>query len=1117
MLSIEIIINKIIALSNTDTSLDLSQTDFYAVAHADLLATLITISETITDLDLSWNFPGDKSLAELKELFRSLPKGLKRIDLSGQSLHLRPYSDLIQLIECISPEIEIRVEYKPLQLFIRFLRNDSNLGNAEKARAFLSALGIKDNDEVWVFFSKHIDGLTQASPVAQPSSPPEHQTSQQWDQMLEELNIPTAKVYVPKKIQSETPVKLRQLLEQYKAQPNMSQIIDLMTSICDEIDYLSQDLVFYPSIDSIYIINPQEIGSNNPLQFRFCPSARKLTTELASGIERHVVHRRMLAQLFLLVGAQTTQLNDPKLAAKIKHGWSHSPAFMTLFSELWKAGTHNGTKKIIELSPSLQALAQIRSQEKNNYKIEQVPGLISGLTCHGSSTMHKNAVDGLWRFFLSATKKEKVQTIYLLSHCIELLVPQVSGPTSIPDPASATRSAFWIQRMLLIAAVLQGIEQSGDYELLQQVQQRLIEADIGKQLDGRVASNNSKFNLKVLLAMTLVTVRMALQNNTMRSRFIFDYSVRKMSSFLLQAIPKSYIQENDAYRYILIMLVMSDFSSWLNIKDPIDNKLQAIWSKASEELFLQDVLPACPTSLSPGTAKAIVSKLEAIVVRMIQQKEYGTEQGLNKLQYCLDHLSTFAWNGQEQAARLSYKSLYQSHFTSLIFRNPRHTLFYDGSQQQFPVSPSLNFLCEWMDSAAFQPNVLQAPVVRRQFKSSLRTHDFVGIVESHKLSIMSMPAPFKAGAPLNKDAVFLALPANSGVAYYAPAGVPNLNLVQSLGEEELRARGIQFRPLNLTTTQRICSVVDPKEHIGTQGLFEVRVFDAGEHRKLLIGLTWDKGLDGDPCLPGSTATSLALDCATGHIKYLDDAGKQLELPYTKPIHSGDKVWIGICNNQVYFAVNETFYPPIPNLELPLGADVHPLMRFADLGIKISTEVMTSPWDLRVDANKVSIHATTNPLAYAFYSAGIKVKFCPHYHAKQNPRQQEPSQLTKLLQSPQQLADLPDEALRVILMIVLAHKECIRNSCPATETLRVTKANIIAAAQPNKNSSARDFRQTLVTLAQKLDLPELATLLQAEPSTSSSFLPNFSMFNVKQADTHPKAAPSNAHARGQSLS
>lgn len=913
---------------------------------------------------------------------------------------------------------------------------------------------------------------------------------------------------------TEMPMSLKQVMEQHPVRPTMTQLVHLVMRICKDVDSLPLMTAFYPSLDSIFITNPSLIGQDRPLEFRFCPSALLLTKELAPGIKRHMVHGRMLAQLCLLLGTQSTHIDASALAATIKQGWVHSPGFMAAFTEFWDMALaekrYDTSPKVTDLSPTLN----IFSNAPKECTLEAMPALLSRLACHDSIHLHGPAAESLWRFI---QKEKNPNALRLLAQSIEALVPKTSGSSALLTPDSNVKNAPWILRMRLIAEVLQNLAKTGQYEQLQQVQQRLITAGICNNLGSNLETGLT-FTFNVLVPTVTVSTWMAFQNDTMRLRLIFDNNVRKMSRFLLDAVPQKIINASEANRYILMMLLMSDFTTWIKPDDPqhpIDKQLQDIWDAADESLFLLDALPACPASLSISTSQAVARKLESIIMSLMQKGQYKTAAEQSKLQYCLDHLCHFTWNGHAQAAVNSHSSLYTSHFISLVFKKPAHTIFYKATPQQYPQLNTLDAAYQWMKRPEAQADYPLASVVRKIHKFPLRANDLRGFIPSHKdtsVAQLYQSSPNQGGAPNDVNAAYLNVPPHSGIIYHqANNGSMQLNAIRSLLPKELHEQGLKFTAQTLTTTQHICSVVAQGDNKGTQGLYEVNVVDAGQ-RELLIGLTWDKASVSPQTIPGSAANSIALD-ANGYVHYLDTCGKQVTFPYTAPIHSSSRVRMGISGRQVYFCVNDTFYPPIPDLLLPPGANVHPLVRIATPGVKINTRVMTSLWNLDKNDDGILINSGTNPLAYTHYQAELKTRVCPHYHGQHNNRQQALPQITALLNDPQQLANLPADALQTLLLIVLAQKTCTAETCLTPNIVRKIIDTEIQASQPGSNRP-EILNNLVIDLAKQLELPELATLLQSKtPPQQPSQLNHSSFFNSPK-ETQPKAEPSNAQAPKQ---
>lgn len=492
-----------------------------------------------------------------------------------------------------------------------------------------------------------------------------------------------------------------------------TQLIDFVTRVVVEMDTLPAPLFFVASLTSVLLVNPTYLGTSKPLSFRFCPFSLITDKEFSiEGVSKSQVVRHYAARFILHMATRLEDLNSPLLKKCLVQSFTRSPGIVTAFFDLWRSTSNNtdiqlpgvtdAIKLTIDASPSLFVFNAVRSRalsSRRNYKIEHVPGLLSAIRCHDSTTMHSSAVDGLWRFILGATKSELAEAVGIITQCIGCLVPSEKA-TALTDPASSSRSASWILRMNIIDRVLFENERSGDYARLRRTQQLLLTSGIGAQLGGSIVSHNSKFSLKVLMPIVRVSTLASFRFPTLAARLIFDRNVRKMARMCFDAEPKGDIHHTDCDRFLSMMLVMSDFKKWcgvessscannkstvVNNKDAnIDEKLLSTWSSLDDDTFLLYALPCWTPSLGDATTAALVLKLEAAFYRCvrvyIQSSSDSNEQmfNKNKLMYILDWLVAFAWNAPEQVSAASYQSLYTSYFLGLVFRNPAQSIFFDA-------------------------------------------------------------------------------------------------------------------------------------------------------------------------------------------------------------------------------------------------------------------------------------------------------------------------------------------------------------------------------------------------------------------------------------------------------
>ena len=573
-----------------------------------------------------------------------------------------------------------------------------------------------------------------------------------------------------------------------------TQVVDLITKIVTEIDFLPKSLFFAVSLYSVLITNPSRLGTDKPLSFRFCPFSLGMEKELPQGLTRHQVARRSTSRFILHLATRLEDLNSPLLKKRMAQAFTRSPGLITAFQDLWGASnpdprvpnlsslssafgtlsgdakllhttemanrikyseqtraqfaqsaqgvappssgssphTYSNTRstnttnasttstasiaslasatptptaptalpatsspsiphdaKMIDFSPSILVFTFVRSKERREFKIEQVPGLLSAIRCHDSPTMHSTAVDGLWRFILGATKSHLADAIGIITQCISALVP-AGKTTGLTDPSSSSRSAPWILRMNIIDRALFENERSGDYSRLRTAQQTLLEAGIGSQLGGSLVAQNTKFTLKVLMPVVRVSTLASFHFPVLGVRLIFDRNVRKMCKMCFDAEPRGDIHHTDRDRFVSMMLVMSDFKRWCGNTEPkvdkhadMDVKLMELWDKLDEDTFLLYALPCWNQSIGDATTAAIVKKLEAAFYSCSQVYIHSANKNeqevlKKKLMYILDWLVQFAWNAPEQVNNASYQSLYTSHFLALIFRKPAQSIFFDA-------------------------------------------------------------------------------------------------------------------------------------------------------------------------------------------------------------------------------------------------------------------------------------------------------------------------------------------------------------------------------------------------------------------------------------------------------
>ncbi|WP_133135437.1 hypothetical protein [Legionella rowbothamii] len=916
------------------------------------------------------------------------------------------------------------------------------------------------------------------------------------------------------------PISLRTILNDKQYKPTMTQLVDLMTKITAEMDWLPPTVVFYPSLDTIFITSPEKIGSDKPLAFQLCPSALLLTEELAPDLKRDKIHRRMTAKLFLHIATQTPNLHEPLLTEKITEAQKRYPAFIAAFTELWKSTdtqeiTQEGpTLSLQQLSPTVGAFHKIRLDKLQTWNATEFSTLLSGVACNHSRTISSVSADALLNLYKNSSAKEKLEMTKHLAQSVELLIP--SEQSKLTDPDSKSKSMHWINRMNLISALLQELEHQGDYEALHETQQRLLEGGIGKHLGSNLADHNGKFALSVLVPVVKVSVWMAFQFATLKTRFIFDRNVKRMAQMLFDVVTKEEGQRDEvpsmsaheSQQYILMMLIMSDFGSWLKqdalTSEDIEAKLLTLWNTIDLQLLLDFGLPCYRESLSDETTKLIEKKLEQHINRLIQKSAQislsDSEQ--QQLRTSLSYLKSFAWRAHEQVTNASFQSLYISYFLAIIFTKPQQTVFYE-SKPLLPIKPRVHSMQQLVDAAQTSISQPQAVSKRQQRKLALSPHHLIGFDSSHQHKVSShfLPNASTAGAPVDITQFIFSLPENKQVQYRhdIEKNIIDKTILQTIKSDELKKLNKAFIPTTLTTAQRICTVQN--KNTGTQGMIEVHIADAGDFNSVLIGLTSNKTLDGEKSIPGTTATSISLDIATGNIRFFDAKNDMhMEYPYTKPAHSGSKVSFGITGTKVYCIVDGTFYPPIRGFELPEGADIHPLIRIGCPGVKLIPRVMGSLWNLDRHPDRSFKNAPSNPVAYNLYLAELRTKVCPHYHIHKHATGIDG--FTELLSSPQLIAKQEPGILLDLLMTLLARHECLAQNCAVPEILQklISDLSTQPVALDAKESHVTTSPERLLELTEVLGLTELASAIKQRFREKPSVAP-LSLFAPERKPTH----------------
>ncbi|MFJ1267819.1 hypothetical protein ACD661_04490 [Legionella lytica] len=904
------------------------------------------------------------------------------------------------------------------------------------------------------------------------------------------------------------PVSLRTLLLDPQYKPTMTQLVDFMTKISVEMDWLSSDLTFYPSLDTIFITNPEQIGTERAFKFQLCPSALLLNVELKPGLERYQIHRHMLAILFLHLATQTTDLNEPMPVEKINAAQQKYPAFIAAFIELWESTcklevTPEGRMRSMQqLSPTISALHKIRITENQTWSTAEFFALLSGTASNHAEILSSVSAPALLNLYQNSNAEDKLLMTRHLAQSVELLMPRDKSDLTVPS--SISKSERWMSRMNLISALLQELAQQDNLDSLHQTQQRLLAAGIGNQLGGNLSSHNGSFALAVLVPAIKVSTWMSFQFATIKVRLIFERNVKKMAQMLFDATVSkensAYITTTECEQYILMMLIMSDFGKWITPSlnslpnpDDIDTKLLTIWNNIDLQLLLDFGLPCSHELLSPMTTQLIEKKLGQHVTRLIQKSTHAPLSDNEQQQLCtsLSYMKSFAWCAHEQVTNASFQSLSTSHFIALAFSKPQQTVFYEQKSLPpiNPIAPSMQQLVDAAQASINQPLAVSS---RQQRKLALSPLHLIGCNSAHNpiASHHFIPDAAASGAPKDIEQFIFSLPANGLIQYHHNAETGNVTKTSfhSLRAHELKKLKQKFIPTTLSTAQRICRVQDKKT--GTQGMFEVGVVDAGESNSLLIGLTSNKTLNGENTIPGATATSIALDAATGNIRFLAEDGKQIEYPYTKPIHSGSKVFFGITGKEVYCIVDNTFYPPIRGFELPVDADIHPLIRIGCPDVKLSSRVMGAVWTMARNADGSLLHAPSNPVAHSLYLAELRTQVCPHYHAKKQGTGID--RFTELLSTPQLIAKQELNIQLDLLMTLLAGHECLAEHCVAPPIIRklISDINCPVTASPER----------VLELTNLLGLTELESAIKQRFSERSSVVP-LSLFTPDKPPVH----------------
>ena len=492
-----------------------------------------------------------------------------------------------------------------------------------------------------------------------------------------------------------------------------------------------------------------------------------------------------------------------------------------------------------------------------------------------------------------------------------------------------------------------------------------------------------------------------------------------------------------------------------------------------------------------------------------------------QLHTALQYLRHFAWNGQLQERNTSFQSRYSSHFIAQVFAAPQQTLFTKAMQNSMNKpqvrTHSLDELFTLLNNQPMETSSLRQ---QKKMPPSLNQLSTINPLYIQAQDTRYMPKPAQAGAPLDINHFKFSLPENGCFASSSnPQGEPSR--IRSLSVAELQQNNMSFTPTTLSTIHRVCTVVDTQN--GTQGAWHAKLVDAGMNRSVLFGLSWDKQQDGEQTVPGTTTTSIALDAATGTIYYRDPITKeQKEYPYAIPMHSGSTVMVSISGRHVYFVVNNSFFPPIPDLLLPVGADIHPLIRIGCPSVKLTMQVMGSKWTAERHPDGSLIDADTNPVANELYLSELRTKVCPHYHAQllNQQRIELIPEFSELLGNPTLIAAQDLNTQFNLLMILLAKHQCSDKTCATPGFIRTLIGDMSSTPIQNDWQRLDDIipPTRVIELAQILGLKELASILElntkhaiTRSSAQGFFKPN-SLAPTQETATpsensEPKPSPS----------
>lgn len=267
-----------------------------------------------------------------------------------------------------------------------------------------------------------------------------------------------------------------------------------------------------------------------------------------------------------------------------------------------------------------------------------------------------------------------------------------------------------------------------------------------------------------------------------------------------------------------------------------------------------------------------------------------------------------------------------------------------------------------------------------------------------------------------------------------------------------------FKPITLASKNYICRTGsnDGCSLIGTTGVFDVRVIDAGETNAITVGIAFDLNgaQDVSQILPGHSASSLGLDLKTGIVYYVDTEGKCQKLPYTMPANTYSRVMIGIANRLVYFVVDGTYYPPLPSADstreahfmIPQNSTVHGLVRIECGGVFVATQCMTNVPGTHAE------FASLNPVAHHLKMAYQSAQACPHQLAHSRPIETRLKMSSEMSPGGNIFECLSPSHQTKICKIKMANDTCGGDGCACLKYVQDAMAQIelqTHPAEPNK--------------------------------------------------------------------